>query len=152
VKVAFRKLSDQRHNVRVQRSDGSSEVVELDSRSFLGHDLAHFAVELELGLFEGVWGSVARGGSLSGSGLDGADMVLAETTSGPMQTMMRTSADAAEIHDLLARVAPEISSMDLAERLHAHFRRLTGHWAATPYGREMELDWPEDAAGVADTA
>lgn len=153
--MAFTRLSDQRHTVRVERIDGSSAVVELDSRSFLRHDLAHFAVELELGLSEGVWGSVARGGSLSGSGLDGADMVLAETTSGPMQTMMRTSADAAEIHDVLARVAPEISSLDLAERLHARFRSLTGHWAATPCGGRMELEWPEwpeGAAGVADTA
>jgi hypothetical protein len=152
VKVAFTKLSDQRHAVRVERADGSSAVVELDSRSFLLHDLAHFAVELELGLSEGVWGSVARGGSLSGSDLDGADMVLAEMTSGPMQTMMRTNAAVAEIHQVLARVAPELSSMDLAERLHARFRSLTGHWAATPYGREMELEWPEGEIGIAGTS
>jgi hypothetical protein len=146
VKVAFTKFSDHRHAVRVERIDGSSEVVELDSRSFLRHDLAHFAVEFELGLSDGVWGSIARGGSLSGSGLDGADVALAETISGPMQTMMRTSADAAEIHDVLARVAPERSSIALAERLHARIRSLAGYWAATPYGGEMELHWPDDVA------
>ncbi len=144
VKVAFTKLSDERHTVRVERTDGSREVVEFDSRSFLRHDLAHFAVESELGLSGGVWGSVARGGSLSGSGLDGPDMALAESTSGPMQTLMRTSADAAAIHDVLARVAPAVASVDLAERLHERLRSLTGHWAGTPYGGEMELEWPED--------
>ena len=87
MKIVFTKLSDQRHAVRVERSDGKSESIELDSRSFLRHDLAHFAVELELGLSEGVWGSVARCGSLSGRGLDGDDMALAETISGPMQTL-----------------------------------------------------------------
>jgi hypothetical protein len=143
VQVAFVKLSDQRHAVRVERDDGSGEQVELDSRSFLRHDLAHFAVELELGLSAGVWGSVARGGSLSGSGLDGADMQLAETVSGPVQTMLRTRAEPAEIHEVLARVAPEVASADLAERLHARLRALAGHWAATPYGGEMVLDWPE---------
>jgi hypothetical protein len=143
VKVVFVKLSDQRHTVRVERSDGSSESVELDSRSFLRHDLAHLAVELELGLFAGVWGSVARGGSLSGGGLDGADMPLAETLSGPMQTMMRTGANATEIHEVLARMAPGVVSPDLATRLHAHVRSLAGHWAATPYGGEMVLEWPE---------
>jgi hypothetical protein len=143
VKVAFVKLSDQRHMVRVERSDGTTESVELDSRSFLRHDLAHFAVELELELAAGVWGSVAGGGSLSGSGLDGADMNLAETISGPMQTMMRTGADTAEIGDVLARVAPEVGSMELAQRLHARVRSLAGHWAATPYRGEMTLEWPE---------
>jgi hypothetical protein len=104
MKVVLVKLSDQRPTVRVERNDGTNESVELDSRSFLPHDLAHFAVEPELELTAGVWGSVAGGGSLSGSRLDGADMDLAETISGPMQTMMRTGASADEIRELLARV------------------------------------------------
>jgi hypothetical protein len=143
VEVAFIKLSDQRHLVRVRRADRTTESVELDSRTFLRHDLAHFAVERELGLRNGVWGSVAAGGSLSGDGLDGADMALAETVSGPMQTMMRTGADSAEIFDVLARVAPEVASIELATRLHARLRSLSGHWVSTPYGGEMELEWPE---------
>ena len=143
MKVAFVKLSDQRHTVRVERNDGTNDSVELDSRSFLRHDLSHFAVELELELAAGVWGSVAGGGSISGSGLDGADMDLAESISGPMQTMMRTGADAEEIRDVLARVAPEMGSLELAQRLHARLRSLSGRWAATPYRGEMTLEWPE---------
>lgn len=143
VEVTFIKLSDQRHAVHVERADGTSESVELDSRSFLRHDLAHFAVEIELGLHGGVWGSVSRGGSLAGTGLDGDDMGLAETISGPMQTLMRTNADAATIHDALTRVAPDVASEDLALRLHARARALAGHWSATPYGGRMELAWPE---------
>lgn len=143
MQVVFVKLSDQRHTVRVERNDGTNESVELDSRSFLRHDLAHFAVELELELTAGVWGSVAGGGSLAGSGLDGADMDLAETISGPMQTMMRTGASAGEIRDLLTRVAPEVGSLELARRLHARLRSLAGQWAATPYRGEMTLEWPE---------
>jgi hypothetical protein len=159
MKVAFVKLSDQRHTVRVERNDGTNESVELDSRSFLRHDLAHFAVELELELTAGVWGSVAGGGSLSGSGLNGADMELAETISGPMQTMMRTGASADEIRDVLARVAPEVDSPGLAWRLHSCLRSLAGQWAATPYRGEMTLEWPEPlntsrlhVAGVDDSA
>lgn len=146
VRVVFVKLSDRRHVVRVERVDGTSESVELDSRSFLRHDLAHFAVELELELSGGVWGSVACGGSLSGTGLDGADMSIAETVSGPMQTMMRTGADANEIESMLRRVAPEVAAPGVAERLHAGLRALAGHWAATPYGGEMVLGWPPELA------
>ena len=145
VEVHFVKLSDQRHEVRVRRLDGTSDLIELDSRSFLRHDLAHFAVELELGLSGGVWGSVARGGSLAGDGLDGADMALAETISGPMQTMMRTGAGADEINEVLARVVPDVASNALARRLHDRLRSLAGQWAATPYSGEMMLEWPESA-------
>ena len=145
VKVVFGKVSDLRHTVRVERNDGSAESVELDSRSFLNHDLAHFATELQLGLGDGVWGSVARGGSLSGAGLDGADMAVAESVSGPMQTMLRTKATAAEIREVLVQVAPEFGTPEIAGELHARLRSLSGHWAATPYGGEMELHWPEEA-------
>ena len=143
MEIELVKVSDEVHRVGVRRADGSEETVELDSRSFLRHDLAHFATELELGLAEGVWGSVAGGGSLSGEGLDGVDMALAETVSGPMQTMMRTGADSAEIHDVLARVAPEVATADLAERLHFRMRALAGHWASVNYGDTMVLHWPE---------
>src|SRR5690606_41043988 len=122
VRVVFVKLSDRRHVVRVERVDGTSESVELDSRSFLRHDLAHLAVELELELSGGVWGSVACGGSLSGTGLDGADMSIAETVSGPMQTMMRTGADANEIESMRRRVAPEGAAPGVAGRPHAGLR------------------------------
>lgn len=142
----FTKLSDRRHRVSVARADGTKETVELDSRSFLRHDLAHFAVELEVGLAGGVWGSVARGGSLSGDGLDGAEMALAETISGPVQTMMRTGAPPSEIHDVLDRVAPRVVSVELAERLHIRLRSLQGPWAATAYGGDMVLHWPDDLA------
>lgn len=144
VRVVVVKVSDQRHVVRVERGDGSIESVELDSRSFVRHDLAHFATEIELGLRGGVWGSVARGGSLSGSGLDGPDMSLAETVGGPMQTMMRTGAGVDEIEAVLTRVAPQVASHDLAERLWRRLRALAGHWAATPYGGEMVLEWPPE--------
>jgi hypothetical protein len=145
VEISFCKLSDDRHAVRVMRDDGTSDSVELDSRSFLRHDLAHHAVESELGLSGGVWGSVARGGSLAGPGLDGDDMALAELISGPAQTMMRTKADAAEIEEVLSRVAPWLATSELAQRLHGRLRALAGHWAATPYGGEMILHWPSPA-------
>jgi hypothetical protein len=145
MEVVFCKVSDDRHVVRVQRDDGTSESVELDSRSFLRHDLAHYAVESELGLSGGVWGSVAQGGSLGGSGLDGDDMALAERISGPVQTMMRTGADAVEIEQGLSRVAPWLATPELAQRLHGRLRALAGHWSATAYGGEMILQWPDPA-------
>jgi hypothetical protein len=82
MEVRLTKLSDHRHAVAVVRDDGSGERAEVDSRSFLRHDLAHFAVESELGLTGGYWGSVAAGAPLDGFGLDGDQIDLAEAPAG----------------------------------------------------------------------
>lgn len=142
MEVRFTKVSDAEHAVAVARGDGTREQVRLDSQSFLRHDLAHWAVELELGLDHRVWGSVAGGGSLRGEGLDGGDMVLSESVAGPAQTLMRTEAGPVEIAEVLRRMTsvPDISA--LAERLHERLRQLQGHWKATPYGGDMVLHWP----------
>lgn len=142
MQIVFHKLSDRRHAVTVTRADGSTDTVELDSKDFLRHDFAHLAFELEAGLEHGVWGSVARGGSLDGSGIDGADIALAERVAGPLQTLIRTEASSEEIAEMLHRVAPEIGDDDLARRIYERVRRLLGHWRAIPYGSTMTVEWP----------
>jgi hypothetical protein len=145
VEVRFTKLSDQRHAVTVVRDDGSTERVELDSRSFLRHDLAHFAVEGELGISGGVWGSVAVGGSLAGEGLDGAEVGFAESLAGPVQTLMRVGAGPEQYLAVLEQVTPDQASADRGARLHERIRQLSGHWRSTPYGGDMVLAWPAPA-------
>lgn len=142
MEVRFTKVSDREHRVAVRRGDGSSDEVVLDSRSYLRHDLGHWAVEVVLGLRSGVWGSVAIGGSLGGEGLDGEDMAIAEALAGPVQTLMRTEAGVADFEALLQR-HPEVQrAKGAAARLHEEVRRLRGHWRATPYGGDMVLHWP----------
>ncbi len=141
--ITFHKLADDRHTVSVERSDGSTDTVELSSKDFLRHDLAHFAVELELGLTDGVWGCVARGGTLDGSGLDGPDMSIAESLAGPVQTMLRTGPEPDQLLALLRRVVPDRATEEMAAALHERLRSLTGHWNATSFGRDMVLSWPD---------
>jgi hypothetical protein len=61
----FQKLTDDQHSLQVVRDDGSREEIECETRSFLEHDLLHFAVEREAGLHSGFWGHVARGMTLA---------------------------------------------------------------------------------------
>ncbi len=143
MEIRFRKLNNDRHRVTVERTDGSTESVELDSKDFLRHDLAHFGTEIEVGLEAGVWGCVAAGASLDGTGLDGADMEIAEHLTGPMQTIMRTEGNADAILAILHAAAPHIASHELATRIHHRLRALNGHWAGTPFGENMTLHWPE---------
>ena len=148
IDIRFRKLSDQQHSVSILRRDGSRDVARLDTRSFLRHDLAHYAVERELPIAKGYWGSVAAGASLDGAGIEGPDAELAESLAGPVQTLMRTEAGTDDYLAVLARVTPGAASAELASRIQESIRRLRGYWRATPFGGDMYLDWPDESAGA----
>ena len=143
MRIAFTKISDERHVVTVTRADGTSESVEVDTREYLRHDLAHFAIESELPIRKGFWGCIASGASLSGEGVGGKDAALAESLAGPIQTLFRTDAGLDAYTGLLAEISRARGSRDLAARVHERVRQLRGHWKATAYGSQMQLAWPE---------
>ena len=143
MQIVFTKLSDDRHSVSVARPDGTTERIALESRSFLCHDLAHFAIELEVPIRGGYWGCVASGVSLSGEGVAGTEVMFAETLAGSIQTLMRTEADLKAYSELLRDVSPASAQPDLPTRVYELVRQLRGHWKGTPYGGEMNLEWPD---------
>jgi hypothetical protein len=139
--IVITRLTPDRHRLRVERDDGTVDEIELGSRSFLLHDLAHLAVETEVGIGRGYWGSVAGGGALTGTGLSGGDIALAESLAGPVQTLMRTAADVAAYVAVSERTVPALvqERPDLPHRLHDRARRLRGHLRGTPFGSEMRV-------------
>lgn len=143
MEIVFGKISSDEHSVRVIRADGSEDFTRLNSRSFLRHDLAHLAVEIETPISRGYWGSVAAGASLAGTEIRGPDILIAESLAGPAQTLMRVEASDAEFFASLSRIRPELISKDVAGRIREKGRQLQGHWRATPFGGEMKLHWQE---------
>ena len=140
MEIRITKISDEAHAVQVNRRDASSEQIELNSRSFLRHDFAHFAVEHEIPLRAGYWGSVANGAALGGE-IESPEIWLAESLAGPVQTLIRKDSPVARYLEVLERVVPDRATSDLAERIYNCGRRLTGHWRATPYGEFMIIHW-----------
>ena len=143
MKIEFTKVSDEQHRVCVIRADLSTGEATLHSRSFLRHDFAHLAIELELPLRNGYWGLVADGCSLSGKGMGGVEIQTAELLAGPIQTLMRIEADVDKYLELLRRIQPKIASLELASRIRTKGQQLQGHWKATPFRGAMVTDWPE---------
>lgn len=141
MEIVFTKPSDQQHAVKVRRADGSEESTILNSRSFLRHDLAHLAVEMEIPLTAGYWGSIAAGASLANPDIKGGDIATAEALAGPVQTLMRIKAETEQFQNALQRVNPELGSDELAARIRERGQRLQGHWQAIPYGGDMILEW-----------
>jgi hypothetical protein len=160
MRIVFAKTSSERHRFEVVRDDGTREMRDLDTRSFLVHDLAHFAVEQQGAMSGGFWGSLASGSSLDelhkegelASGLsidelqrdrDAGERWRAEALAAPFQTLwnQRANPDFAErrLQYLSLVKMDEIFVDGALERM----RRLWGQWSATPFRSVMEVRWEQ---------
>src|SRR5690349_8596018 len=118
MRITLVKLSDQRHRLEVCRDNGTTEGVELETRSLLLHDLVHYAVEQEAPIPDGFWGMVAGGAPLGGQMMDGGPgAMLAEALTGPMQSLWngRTTKETYLVHG--SRAAPAIVNEDFVARV-----------------------------------
>ena len=59
--IRLTKLTSERHRIEFVRRDGSRDATELHTRSFLRHDLAHYAIESEAKLRHSFLGLIAAG-------------------------------------------------------------------------------------------
>ena len=162
LRIRFRKLTDERHVLEIVRPDGRREEVACETRSYLRHDLLHYAVESEAGLAAGFWGALALGTTLARmndraaplvvTGSDGEDLAAIEQIVGALHTSAEGPA-VGELVQGLRRFAESLGGSlpawvtpELVTRVRESMRRLEGHWRATRYGDVMELPWPKPAA------
>ena len=128
----------------VIRADGTREREEHETRSFLMHDLLHYAVEREAGLDIGFWGTLAAGTPMT----ENAELVIVEQIVGALHGLTKQR-PAAEVAAGIRRYAeangaplPPWLTDEMIEGAQERMRQLRGHWNATPFGGVMELDWP----------
>jgi len=156
VRIVFRKISDETHVLEISDGEGRHEHVECETRSYLVHDLLHFAVESEARLKAGFWGSLERGRTLAemndrrGGPMEVKlpEMAMIELLVGALHGVAkgRTPKEMVDAvigySALLGSPVPKWLTEDFVAAIQERMRRLAGHWKATPYGGTMELDWP----------
>jgi hypothetical protein len=156
--IIFHKLSDERHALEIRRSDGAREQVECETRSYLMHDLLHYAVEAEAGVGSGFWGTLAAGKTLADMndrtgmalGTAAGEVGAIEQVVGALSGVTKGRAP----EDLVAGIRRYATSLGTTmpgwltvpflEAVTERMRRLTGHWRATPHGGAMTLLWPPE--------
>ncbi|MBL9096526.1 MAG: hypothetical protein JNK07_06330 [Alphaproteobacteria bacterium] len=146
--IRFTKLTDARHRIEFVRADGTREAVELETRSFLLHDLIHYAVESEAGLTQSFYGALAAGkryGELSGMKPVG-ELAMTEAVVAVMTNAAKGHATPAQVIaglqnllDAHGDMMPSWLTEAFAERALERLRRLQGQWKATRFGETMEL-------------
>jgi hypothetical protein len=150
------RLSPTHHRLDILRAGAAPESVELDTKSFLVHDLLHFAVETEANLAHAFFGCLAAGQSYAGLAAAGAprggELLTAERIVGPMTSVVRGTVapgafrtGLANLYDALGEPLPAFITEEFVAAVLAHYRALAGRWKATPFGQAMELRFPVPA-------
>jgi hypothetical protein len=154
MRILFRKQTDERHTLEIVR-DGGRESVECETRSYLLHDLLHYAVESEARLAGGFWGNLDRGKTLadmndrSGKAMSSAapEMAIVERIVGALSAAAkgmpaaRTMAMMESYAQSIGATLPGWLTEPLVVAVQERIRQLLGRWKATPYGGTMELEW-----------
>jgi hypothetical protein len=163
MRIRFEKLSGERHVLEIVRSDGGRERIECESRSYLRHDLLHYAVEAEARLEEGFWGRLARGATFeqlndrTGSTMTDSDPMLAIERIVGALTSAAKGFEAERVFEGFREYATAIGvsvphwlSSEFVAAVKERMRKLEGRWKATPYHGAMELAWPDTESVVPD--
>lgn len=61
MKIELKKVNVSNHELKIMRSDKTSEEAVLDTKTYLLHDICHFYVEKELQTVDGFWGMLSQG-------------------------------------------------------------------------------------------
>jgi hypothetical protein len=148
--ISLTRVSNTHHRFAYTRSDATSEVAELDTRSFLFHDLLHFAVETEAFLQDSFYGRLDRGATFADLRAEPFDtsgeLAQTERIVGMLTGFLKDSPEPADfleravtmLRDTGADVPPWLT-LELLMRVKERLRRLLGEWNALPFHQTMEL-------------
>jgi hypothetical protein len=152
--LSFTRVSPTYHRFEYRRADGTGETLELETRSFLVHDLIHYAVESEAGLRGSFYGILDRIGgyeelSVNGGAALGGEIAITERIVGALTGALREDdldeaafvRSVTEYLDLFEERAPRWFSETFVLAVRERMRQLTGRWNATPFGEAMELSF-----------
>jgi hypothetical protein len=153
--LRFTRVSPTHHRFDYRREDGTGEALEIETRSFLFHDLLHYAVESEAQLKGSFYGVLGRIGgyeelTVAGGAALGGEIAITERVVGALTGALRDDAlgDAAfvaqvnEYLEIYEERAPRWSTRAFIAAVRERMRQLMGRWNATSFGETMELRFP----------
>jgi hypothetical protein len=152
--LRFTRLSPTHHRFEYRRADGTGETIEMETRSFLTHDLIHYAVESEAQLKGSFYGILGRIGgyeelSVAGGAALGGEIAITERVVGAVTGALQEDdldpdafvAQVIEYLDLFDERAPRWFTPAFVLAVRERMRQLTGRWTATAFGQAMQLEF-----------
>lgn len=144
MKIVVKKISHKECVYTIARADGTEEVIELDSKTYLLHDMCHFAVEKELAYRNGFWGMLAQGYAFHE--LFGKENMLTtelrfiEKVVGPVQSAYLGQVPRGRFPSLLSYLDYEFG-MERLDNCLNEIGRIMDEWGGLSFGQYLTLEW-----------
>ena len=153
LRIQLQRVSPTHHAFVFERPNGTQESYPLETKTYLFHDLLHFAVETEAGLQRSFYGRLARGNSYKELvEVDQESLSIreengmTETIVGAMTGIVKQDLDPVRAMESLRNYletsglrVPDWFTVEFTLRIKERMRRLQGQWQGTPFGQTMEL-------------
>lgn len=155
MQIALKKVSPTHHAFTLLFAGGGKETIQLETKTYLYHDMLHFAIESEAKLIDAFYGRLARGYRYEELALpempvakNGGDSegLMVERVVGLMTGVLKhgASSEAAisGLHNLLSASGEEVPpwfTESFIEKITERMRTLMGEWNGTPFGETMTL-------------
>jgi len=150
--IELTKVSPTHHTLGYIREDRTGETVELETRSFLVHDLIHFVVETEAGLKDSFYGLLCQGAQysqLSENGIQDTDDIEVRHTErvvGMLDGVVKNNVTSSQfmaglrnVYDASGEKVPHWVFEEFVEKIAKRMTALLGEWRGTPFGQPMKL-------------
>jgi len=151
--IYIKKISSDHHEFRYVRRDGTGEAITLDTKSYLLHDLIHFAIERRARLEFSFYGLLAHSGdyeSLSDVDLHeesfGGELGMTERIVGGLTPVIRGNvtpeqflAGARNLIEAYQKKLPQWLDQGFIADVEEDLRRIIGEWSEIVFGDTLIL-------------
>ena len=144
MKIEIQKLSKYQCLYTITRGDQSVERITLETKTYLVHDICHFAVEKNLGYTNGFWGMLSQGYTFSA--LFGKDnpqteeLRFIEQIVGPVQSAYSGHIPKKDFEQYISHLSITLSESVLGTYL-TEIRTIVEHWEQLMVGQQITLEW-----------
>lgn len=153
--IELKKSSPTQHAFTLVFEGGGKETVQLETKTYLLHDLLHYAVESEVGLTDSFYGRLLKGYhyedlatpemSVAASGGE-QEALMTERIVGLLTGVLKHNANGEQallgLTNLLGAsgdAVPLWFTEEFVTRIKERMRKLEGEWEGTPFGESMTL-------------
>ncbi len=144
MRIVITKKSQHQCEYKMERGDGSQEHITLDTKTYIEHDICHYAVESVFGYENGFWGMLAQGYRFDQ--LFGKENELTEELRqiekivGPIQSVYAGYYDKESLPMMISHLEIELDHIKVEQSLQL-MDDLLGQWRQLEINDSLRLVW-----------
>lgn len=144
MKIEIKKNTHYQCEYTITKADGTVENIALETKTYLIHDICHYAVEKTLGFKNGFWGTLSNG-YLFNALFNKQDPQLAqlraiETIVGPVQSVFSGHLPKNKFPDFIAHLDFKMTDAQLEQCL-TEIENFNAEWRNLLPGQHLTLEW-----------